>query len=127
MVFFEAVRLSELPVKFKNLVQVKIPSSLLIPPENIRKVEVFWCFNKVSKEISGMKWVKEQVKKSKKLHAIMTINCFVLFFFFFKKFCLSFNPVSINHKTFKHTHTIRRQKPTNYLNVFPRFVGLVFT
>ena len=41
MVFFEAVRLSELPVKFKNLVQVKIPSSLLIPPENIRKVEVF--------------------------------------------------------------------------------------
>ena len=25
MVFFEAVRLSELPVKFKNLVQVKIP------------------------------------------------------------------------------------------------------
>ena len=32
--------------------------SLLIPPENIRKPLVFWCFQGVSKEISGMKWVK---------------------------------------------------------------------
>ena len=32
--------------------------SLLTPPENIRKPEVFWCFQGVSKEISGMKWVK---------------------------------------------------------------------
>ena len=31
--------------------------SLLIPPENIRKREVFWCFQGVSKEICGMKWV----------------------------------------------------------------------
>ena len=40
----------------------------LIPPENIRKSmvfwcfhgvsKVFWCFQGVSKEISGMKWVK---------------------------------------------------------------------
>ena len=27
------------------------------PPENIRKPQVFWCFQGVSKEISGMKWV----------------------------------------------------------------------
>ena len=74
-----------------------------------------------------MKWVKELVKKSKKLPAIMTINCLFCFFFFLKKLCLSFNPVSTNRKTFKHTHTIRRQKPTNYLNVFPHFVGLVFS
>ena len=26
----------------------------------------------------------------------------------------------------KHTQTIRRQKPTNYLNVFDQFVGLAF-
>ena len=31
--------------------------SLLIPPENIRKPLVFWCFQGVSKEISGMKWI----------------------------------------------------------------------
>ena len=33
-------------------------TDLLIPPENIRKPLVFWCFQGVSKEISGMKWVK---------------------------------------------------------------------
>ena len=26
-------------------------------PENIRKPVVFWCFQGVSKEISGMKWI----------------------------------------------------------------------
>ena len=31
--------------------------SLWIPPENIRKPQVFWCFQGLSKEISGMKWV----------------------------------------------------------------------
>ena len=31
--------------------------SLMMPPENIRKPLVFWCFQEVSKEISGMKWV----------------------------------------------------------------------
>ena len=31
--------------------------SLLIPPQNIRKSEVFWCFQGVSKEIRDMKWV----------------------------------------------------------------------
>ena len=30
---------------------------LLIPPQNIRKSEVFWCFQGVSKEIRDMKWV----------------------------------------------------------------------
>ena len=30
--------------------------SLSIPPENIRKPEVFWCFHGVQKETSGMKW-----------------------------------------------------------------------
>ena len=29
----------------------------LIPPENIRKLEVFWGFQGVSKRIIGMKWV----------------------------------------------------------------------
>ena len=37
--------------------------SLLIPPENIRKPVVFWCFQGVSKEISGMKWVKQNIVK----------------------------------------------------------------
>ena len=27
-------------------------------PENIRKLRVFWCFQGLSKEIIGMKWVK---------------------------------------------------------------------
>ena len=34
-------------------------TDLLIPPENIGKLEVFWYFQGVSKEISGMKWFKE--------------------------------------------------------------------
>ena len=38
--------------------------TLLIPPENIRKPEVFWCFQGVSKEISGMKWVKNISKQN---------------------------------------------------------------
>ena len=33
--------------------------SISIPPENIRKPEVLWCFQGVSKEISGMKWVDD--------------------------------------------------------------------
>ena len=28
------------------------------------------------------------------------------------------------HKMIKHTQTINRQKPTNYLNVFDHFLGL---
>ena len=45
-------------------------------PENIRKLEVFWCFKGVSKEISGMKWVKmkllaQKQKQSKKLSSAM--------------------------------------------------------
>ena len=35
--------------------------SLLISPENIRKSLVFWCFQGVSKEISDMKCVKENL------------------------------------------------------------------
>ena len=30
-------------------------------PENIRKPEIFWCFLRVSKEISDMKWVNNNV------------------------------------------------------------------
>ena len=30
-----------------------------MPAENIRKLMVFWCFQAVSKEISGMKWVNK--------------------------------------------------------------------
>ena len=40
------------------LLTIFMPLSLLIPRENIRKPEVF-CFQEVSKEISGIKWVKE--------------------------------------------------------------------
>ena len=29
----------------------------LLPLENVRKPEVFWCFQGVQKETSGMKWV----------------------------------------------------------------------
>ena len=32
--------------------------SLSIPPDNIRKSQVVWCFEGVKKETSGMKWVK---------------------------------------------------------------------
>ena len=38
--------------------------SLLVPPENIRKPLVFWWFQGVSKEISGMKWVNQNQKRS---------------------------------------------------------------
>ena len=37
-----------------------MPLSLSIPAENIRKPEVFGCFQGVSKETSGMKWVNAQ-------------------------------------------------------------------
>ena len=36
--------------------------SLCIPPENIRKPLVFWCFQVVWKESSGMKWVNVYFK-----------------------------------------------------------------
>ena len=36
--------------------------SLSIPPENIEKPEVFWCFQGVSKETSGMMWVNKGVR-----------------------------------------------------------------
>ena len=36
-----------------------MPLTSLIPPENIRKFLAFWCFQGVSKEISGIKWVKK--------------------------------------------------------------------
>ena len=42
-----------------NLKPISCHSSLLIPPENIRKRLVFLCFQAVSKEIIRMKWVKE--------------------------------------------------------------------
>ena len=37
--------------------------SLCIPPEKIRKPEVFWCFQMVQKETSGMKWVIKDYAK----------------------------------------------------------------
>ena len=43
--------------------------SLLIPPANIRKPQVFWWFQGVSKEISGMKWVNHfNVDIMRKIH-----------------------------------------------------------
>ena len=33
--------------------------SLSIPPENIRKPEIFWCFQGAQKENSDMKWINE--------------------------------------------------------------------
>ena len=39
---------------------------------------------------------------------------------------MCFNPFKRQpHKMVKHTQTIRQQKPTNYLSVLDRFVGLV--
>ena len=38
--------------------------SLLIPPENIRKSEVFRCFQGVSEETRSMKWVNEAISFS---------------------------------------------------------------
>ena len=38
--------------------------ALSIPPENIRKPKIFWCFQGVSKETSGMKWVTLLSKSS---------------------------------------------------------------
>ena len=43
--------------KHHTLLNHFMPLSLLIPPESIRKPEIFWCFLGVSKEIGGMKWV----------------------------------------------------------------------
>ena len=34
-----------------------MPLSLSIPPESITKPLLFWCFQGVSKETTGMKWV----------------------------------------------------------------------
>ena len=31
--------------------------AFLYPPENFRKAQLFWCFQGVQKESSGMKWV----------------------------------------------------------------------
>ena len=38
-----------------------MPLIFFDPPENIRKPLVFWCFQGVSKELSGMKWVKKSL------------------------------------------------------------------
>ena len=35
-----------------------MPLILFIPPENIRKLEVFWCFQGVQKETCSIKWTK---------------------------------------------------------------------
>ena len=34
-----------------------MPWSFSIPPENIRKSDLFWCIQEVQKEFSDMKWV----------------------------------------------------------------------
>ena len=47
-----------------------------VPPENIRKPEVFWCFQWVSKEIIDMKWVNCHV------NWFIKINVKVEVFFF---------------------------------------------
>ena len=49
------LRISE-KIAVKKLLAHFTLLSLLIPSENIRKPEVFWCFQGVSKEISGMKY-----------------------------------------------------------------------
>ena len=36
-------------------------TGLSIPPENIRKPKVYWCFQEVLKETNGMKWVKYEM------------------------------------------------------------------
>ena len=38
-------------------ITLSMPLSLSISPTNIKKPLVFWCFQGVEKEISGMKWV----------------------------------------------------------------------
>ena len=43
--------------KFAMINPVSYHWSLSIPPENIRKPDIFLCFQGVSKETSGMKWV----------------------------------------------------------------------
>ena len=56
--FQDAFKLCFLCFLFQRLIQINPfhARSFLIPPENIRKPLVF-CFQGVSKEISGMKWV----------------------------------------------------------------------
>ena len=45
--------------------------SLMLPPENIRKPKVSWCFQGVSKETSDMKWVKHFTR-------LVTVSFFIL-------------------------------------------------
>ena len=54
--------------------------SLLITLENIKKPRIFWCFQGVSKEISGMKWVKKLLDIKNELTG--TINIFIKFIWF---------------------------------------------
>ena len=79
----------------------------MIPPENIRKPLVFWCFQGVSNEISGMKWVNRfpyktamseaNVEKNRMVSAKWTChkersfasNCFV----FFEDFAAVWDPL----------------------------------
>ena len=42
----------------------------LYPPENIKKLETFWFFQGVRKEIIGMKWAKKEIKRKKYLRKI---------------------------------------------------------
>ena len=91
----------------------------LISLENIRKLLVF-CFQGVSKEISGMKWVNEWMNNENNL--LITPNPPNLLNIM--THCL--DPLSANPTKWSNRHTICRQKQTNCLSVFDHFVGLTF-
>ena len=61
-----------------------MPLISFIPPKKIRKPEVFWCFQGVAKEVSGMKlvnWLNVIVWFPLLLFEIFSIMCIVIICF----------------------------------------------
>ena len=64
-----------------------IPLISFDTPWNIRKLLVFWCFQGVSKEISGTKWVNAEDKKIRFLLLIHFVSSIPFYFKCFWVFC----------------------------------------
>ena len=77
VIYFMSIKYisSTKPTKFETYFEVGVHWyiscywSLSIPPENIRKPEVFWCSQRVLKDTSGMKWVNKVLLKVPKTKA----------------------------------------------------------
>ena len=85
-----------------------MPLISLISSENIRKSLDFWCFQEVSKEISGMKWVKSNIWKK---HKYRTKE----FVFLLKFFTLIPNHDSLGYES----NTLYGEYPWELQKIFP--------